>query len=160
MVRKSGADAPLRGVEAAAILFTVLLAFMEIRHFMNDGDVYAAGAGLSEVALDVCALLALAIGLERLRLRSGSVIHNIGALVITAIASALIVLGLLIAEMPMVTSVDIGGLFFNLILLAYALPAILMLLLSYAVAGHRPKAYANTLAGGALVLALFYVTLQ
>ena len=160
LMRKRADDAPLRAVEAAAILFTVLLAVMEIRHFINGGDVYAAGTGLSEIALDVCALLAMAIGLERLRLRSHSVVHNIGALVVTAIAALLIVFGLLIAEMPMVTSVDIGGLFFNLILLGYALPAILMLLLSYAVAGHRPRAYANTIAGGALVLALFYVTLQ
>ncbi len=160
LMRKRADDAPVRAVETAAILFTVLLVFMEIRHFINNGDVYAASAGLAEVALDVCALLALAIGLERLRLRSRSVIHNIGALVVTAIAAVLIVLGLLILEMPMLTYADIGGLFFNLILLAYALPAVLMLLLSYAVAGHRPKAYANTIAAGALVLALFYVTLQ
>ena len=33
-----GDDAPLRTVEAAAILFTVLLAFMEIRHAVNNGD--------------------------------------------------------------------------------------------------------------------------
>jgi uncharacterized membrane protein len=160
LMRKRADDVPLRAVESAAILFTVLLAVMEIRHFINGGDVYAATAGLSEVALDVGALLALAIGLERLRLRSHSVIHNIGAMVITAIAAFMIVVGLLIVEMPMITSVDIGGPFFNLILLGYALPAILMLLLSYAVAGHRPGAYANTIAGGALVLALFYVTLQ
>ncbi len=160
LMRKRADDAPVRAVEAAAILFTVLLAFMEIRHFINDGDVYAASASLAEVALDVCALLALAIGLERLRLRSRSVIHNIGAVVVTAIAAVLIVFGLLIAEMPMLTYANIGGLFFNLISLGYAMPAILALLLSYAVAGHRPKLYANTIAGGALVLALFYVTLQ
>ena len=38
-LRRNGDDAPLRLVEAAAILFTVLLAFMEIRHFVNNGDV-------------------------------------------------------------------------------------------------------------------------
>ncbi|WP_163778204.1 DUF2339 domain-containing protein, partial [Proteus mirabilis] len=31
---------------------------------------------------------------------------------------------------------------------------------SYAVAGHRPAAYANTIAAGALVLALAYVTFE
>src|SRR5439155_7828979 len=98
-----------------------------------------------------CALLAIAIGLERLQLRSHSMIHNIGALVVTGIAAALTLLGLFIAEMPMITTVDIGGVFFNLILLGYALPAILALLLSYAVARHRPRAYANTIAGFALV---------
>ena len=44
-LRRRGDDAPLRAVEAAAILFTVLLAFMEIRHAVNGGDVYRAHAG-------------------------------------------------------------------------------------------------------------------
>ena len=35
LLRRGGDDAPLRTVEAAAILFTVLLAFMEIRHAVN-----------------------------------------------------------------------------------------------------------------------------
>jgi uncharacterized membrane protein len=45
-------------------------------------------------------------------------------------------------------------------MLAYALPAVLMLLLSYAVAGRRSVIYANSLAVGALALALSYVTLE
>ena len=56
--------------------------------------------------------------------------------------------------------IDVGGVFFNLLLLGYALPAVLALLLSYAVAGHRPASYANTIAAGALILALAYVTLE
>jgi uncharacterized membrane protein len=160
MLRPRGDDAPLRAIEAAAILFTVLLVFMEIRHYINGGDVYADRAGLAEVALDVCAMLALAIGLERLRLRSGSIVHNIGAVVVTAIAAAAAFFGLLIVEMPMFTGDSVGGHVFNLILLGYALPAVLALLLSYAVAGNRPRAYANAIAGAALVLALVYVSLE
>jgi uncharacterized membrane protein len=48
----------------------------------------------------------------------------------------------------------------NLLLLGYALPAILALILSHTVAGHRPRAYANSIAGGALVMVLAYVTLE
>ena len=40
------------------------------------------------------------------------------------------------------------------------MPAVLALLLSYAVAGRRTTAYANTIAGFALVLALVYVSFQ
>ena len=54
LLRRRGDDAPLRAVEAAAILFTVLLAFMEIRHAVNNGDPYFTSAGLTEVALQVC----------------------------------------------------------------------------------------------------------
>lgn len=159
-LRKRGDDAPSRMVEAAAILFTVLLVFMEIRHFANGGDVYRANAGLIEVALQVCSMLAMAIGLERLRLRTGSIVHNIGALVVTAIAGLLIVFGLFLLEMPMFWPDEVGGLVWNRLLLAYALPALLLLTLSRTVIGQRPAAYGNTLAGFALVLALMYVTLQ
>jgi uncharacterized membrane protein len=159
-LRRNGDDAPLRMVESAAILFTVLLAFMEIRHAVNDGDPYFTSAGLTEVALQVCVTMAMAIGLERLRLRTGSVVHNAGAILLTAFAGLATIGGLLVLEQPLLWTIDVGGRFINLLLLAYALPAVLALLLSYAVAGHRPAAYANALAAGALILALTYITAE
>ncbi|HLJ00967.1 MAG TPA: DUF2339 domain-containing protein, partial [Bradyrhizobium sp.] len=78
-LRRRADDASLRAVEAAAILFTVLLVFMEIRHAVNGGNVYRDIFGLTETALEVCASLAMAIGIERLRVRSRSIVHNIGA---------------------------------------------------------------------------------
>jgi uncharacterized membrane protein len=158
-LRRRGDDAPLRMVDAAAILFTSLLAFMEIRHVATHGNMTAAPS-LLEFALQVCVALAMAIGLERLRLRSGSIVHNVGAVLLTGFAGLVSVGGLLLLENPLLWRIDVGGPIFNLILLGYALPAVLMLLLSYAAAGHRPEAYANTIAGGALVLALAYVTLE
>ena len=160
LLRRGGDDAPLRTVEAAAILFTVLLAFTEIRHAVNNGNIYAASAGLTEVALQVCVVLAMAIGLERLRLRTGSIVHNAGAILLTAFAGLASLFGLLALENPMLWPENVGGDFFNLLLLGYALPAVLALLLSYAVAGRRPASYANTIAAAALVLALSYVTLE
>ena len=159
-LRRHGDDAPLRAVESAAILFTVLLAFMEIRHAINNGDVYRNSAGLTEVALQVCVTLALAIGLERLRLRSGSIVHNVGAILLTVFAGLATLFGLFALENPLFWSEDVGGGFINLLLLGYAGPAVLALLLSYAVAGQRPASYANTIAASALVLALAYVTFE
>ena len=159
-LRRNGDDAPLRMVEAAAILFTVLLAFMEIRHAVNDGDVYRAAAGLTEIALQVCVTLAMAIGLERLRLRSGSIVHNVGAILLAVFAGLASVFGLLGLENPMLWYHDVGGSFINVLLLGYALPAVLALMLSYAVAGHRPASYGNTIAAGALILALAYVSFE
>jgi uncharacterized membrane protein len=160
LLRRRGDDAPLRMVEAAAVLFTVLLAFMEIRYAVNGGNVYVSSAGLTEVALQICVALAMAIGLERLRIRTGSMVHNIGAMLLTAFAGAASVFGLLFLQNPMIWNEDVGGAFINLILLGYAMPAVLALILSYAVAGRRPAAYANTIAAGALVLALAYVALE
>jgi len=159
-LRRRVDDAPLRIVEAAAILFTVLLVFMEIRHTVYGGDIYHTVPSLAEFALEVSAALAMAIGLERLCLRTNSIVHDIGAVALTIIAGLIAVFGLLLLENPLLTTVRLDGTFVNLLLLAYALPAVLMLLLSYAVAGRRGVAYANTIAAGALVFALAYVTLE
>jgi len=159
-LRRRADDAPLRVVEAAAILFTALLAFMEIRHAVNGGDVYRDTAGLTETALQVCAALAMAIGLERLRLRTGSIVHNAGAVLLTAFAGLAAVFGLLFLDNPAIWRIAIDREFVNQILLGYALPAVLALLLSYAVAGQRSLSYANSIAAAALILALSYVTLE
>ena len=159
-LRRRGDDAPLRTVEAAAILFTVLLAFMEIRHAVNGGDVYRDTAGLTETALQICVALAMAIGLERLRIRTGSIVHNVGAVLLTVFAGLAIVAGLLFLDNPALWRISIDGAFINTLLLGYAIPAVLALLLSYAVAGRRSARYGNTIAAGALVLALSYLTLE
>jgi uncharacterized membrane protein len=160
LLRRRGDDAPLGMVEAAAILFTVLLAFMEIRHWANGGDVYRNFPDLTEIALQVCFALAMAIGLERLRLRTKSVVHNLAAVLLTVFAGLASVFGLLTLELPVITFIAIDGVFINQLLLAYALPAVLALLLSHVVAGRRPPAYANTIAAGSLMLALAYLTLE
>jgi uncharacterized membrane protein len=159
-LRRRGDDAPQRAVESAAILFTVLLVFMEIRHAVNGGDIYRDTAGLTEVALQVCTTLAMAIGLEWLRIRSRSVVHNISAILLTVYAGLCIVFGLMLLDTPILWRIDVGGIFINLLLLGYAMPAVLALLLSYAVAGRRSAWYANTIAAGALILALSYLTFE
>ena len=126
LLRRRGDDVPARLVDAAAILFTVLLGFLELRHVVNDGDVYRPGSGLTELALQVAVGLAIAIGLERIRARTGSVIHNFGALLIAALAALGIVFGLWTAENPLLTGDDVGGLLINPILLGYGLNAVLM----------------------------------
>ena len=70
----------------------------------------------------LCVALAMAIGLERLRIRTGSIVHNIGAILLTAFAGLASVLGLLLQENPIIQPMDIDGVFINLILLGYALP--------------------------------------
>jgi len=160
-MRLRGDDVPLRMMESAAILFTVLLAFLQIRHAVNGGDVYRDSAGLTEVALQVCVALAMAIGLERLRVRSRSIVHNVAAILLAVFAALASIGGLLLFENPMLWwSAEIGGLLLNTLLLGYAAPALLALLLSYAVAGLRRPAYANSFAGLALVMGLAYVTLE
>jgi uncharacterized membrane protein len=133
---------------------------MEIRHAANAGNIYRPYASLVELALQVCVALAMAIGLERLCIRSGSIVHNVSAVLLTVYAGLVSVFGLLLLENPALSTVNVGGVFINRVMLAYALPSLLMLLLSYAVAGRRPASYANSVAAGALIFALSYVTLE
>src|SRR4051794_41952981 len=101
----------------------------------------------------------MAIGLERLRIRTRSVIHNAGAILLTACAGLAALFGLMGLENPVLWSIDVGGSIINLLLLGYALPAVLALLLSYAVAGRRPLASANTNAAGAPLFSPAFLTL-
>jgi uncharacterized membrane protein len=160
LLRRRADDAPARMVEAAAILFTVLLAFLEIRHLMTGGDLYRQSSDLAELALQVSVWLALAIGLERLRLRTNSVVHNIAALAIAALALGGIIFGLVLIDNPLLTDEPVGGPFLNLILLGYALLAVLATALALVARGVRPRPYSASAAITAVVLALLYLTLE
>jgi hypothetical protein len=95
----------------------------------------------------------VAIGLEQLRIRSRSVVHDISAIGLTVYAGLCIVFGLMLWETPIFWRIDFGGLVINRLLLGYALPAVLALLLSFAAraAGfgggniHRPSAIVDGL---------------
>jgi len=160
LMRKRDDDVPVRMVESAALLFTVLLVFLEIRHLMNQGNVFHDNTGLAEVALQVCCGLAITIGLERLRHRSGSIVHALGAWVIASLTLMGIVFGLFAMENPLVTGDSVGGSFFNLILLGYGLPAVLAAALALVVRGTRPTFYSIVAVVAAVALALAYLTME
>jgi uncharacterized membrane protein len=160
LLRRRADDVPARTVDSGAIVLTVLLAFLEIRHLVHLGDVYRASSSLAELGLQVCVGLAMVIGLERVRLRTRSVVHDVGALVIAALTLAAIVLGLALAENPMITGAPVGGPFINLILLGYGLPAVLAAALALVSRGVRPKQYSAAAAVTAVALALLYLSLE
>src|SRR5258705_414246 len=160
LLRKRADDAPARAVDAAAILFTVLLGFLQIRHLMNNGDVFVRRSGLAELALQVSVGLAMAIGIERLLGRTRSVIHDAAALIIAGLALAGIVFGLVLAENPLITGEPVGGTFFNLILLGYGLPAVLAIVLALIARTTRPLPYRATSAAVSVALSLLYLSLE
>ena len=160
MLRRRADDVPARLVDAAALLFTVLLFVFEIRHAITGGDPYTRSNTLAETALDVSVGIALVIGLERIRLRSGSVVHNTGALIIAALTLFAIVFGLGVSENPLFSGEAVGGRFINLILLGYGVPAILAAALALLTRGHRPRWYSATAAVVAVGLALGYLSLE
>jgi uncharacterized membrane protein len=160
LLRRRADDVPSRMIDAAAILFTVLFGFLEIRHAMNGGNIYASTGGLGEIALQVAVGLAISIGLERLRLRTRNVVHNVGALIIAGVTFVAIVFGLFGLGNPLWTGEPVGGEFLNLILLGYGLPALLAIVLALMARATRPMPYRTIAAGTSVVLGLAYLTLE
>jgi uncharacterized membrane protein len=160
LLRRRVDDMPTRMAEGAAILFTVLLVLLQIRHYMNNGDVFRQSAALAEVAMQVCVGLAMAIGLERLRMRTNSIVHNAGALLIFAATMLATLFGLVVGVNPMLTGRPVGGNFFNLVLLGYGIPALLTAVLALVARHSRPLAYRAVAATAAVGLALMYLGLE
>jgi uncharacterized membrane protein len=159
-LRRRADDLPARMVDAGAILFTVLLTILEVRHYVTGGDIYRASSGVTEVALDVNVGLALTIGLERVRGRTGSIVHNIGAIIIAGLTLCAIVFDLVIVAGPRFGNHPVNGAFINTILLAYGLPAALAIALALIARTTRPMSYRIVAAITAVTLALFYLTLE
>jgi len=160
LLRRRADDMPTRMAEAAAILFTVLLVLLQIRHYMNNGDVFRQSTSLAEVAMQVSAGFAIAIGLERLRVRTNSVVHNAGALLIFVTTVLATLFGLFVNVNPLFTGRPVGGNFFNLVLLGYGIPAVLAAILALVARHTRPLAYRAVAATAAVGLALMYLGLE
>jgi uncharacterized membrane protein len=160
LLRRRVDDGPARMADAAAIMFTVLLVQLEIRHYMNNGNIYGHSSSLAEVAMQVSVGLAMTIGLERLRLRTHSIVHDIGALIIGALTLAAIVLGLMLRFNPLLTGRPVGGTFFNLVLLGYGIPAVLAAILALIARDSRSLVYRAIAAAAAVGLALMYLGLE
>ena len=160
LMRQEKDDGPLRLVDSAALFFTGLLFFLEIRHYMTGGNAYVSSDTLGELALDVCFGLGFAIVLEKIRERTHSVVHNIGALVVTGLTLLAIAIGLGVAYNPSVSGQPVEGLVFNQIMLGYAIPAVLAAYLALITRETRPRWHSASLAIVAVSLALFYLSLQ
>ena len=160
LLRRRADDMPARMADSAAILFTVLLAMLEIRHFMNNGDVFRDSTALAEIALQVAVGLAMTIGLEWLRGRSKSIVHDVGALIVGGMTLAAILFGLVSTVNPLVTGRPVGGAFFNLILLGYGIPAVLAAILALIARTTRPLAYRFVAATAGVGLFIAYLTLE
>jgi uncharacterized membrane protein len=160
LLRRRADDLPARMVDSGAILFTVLLVIFEIRHYITGGDIYQPVNDIAEAAIDVNAGLGLTIGLERIRGRTGSVVHNIGAMVIAALTLCGIIFEFAIVASPRFYNEPVDGVFFNMILLGYGLPAVLAIALALIARTTRPLPYRIVAAITAVTLALFYLTLE
>jgi uncharacterized membrane protein len=160
LLRKRADDFPSRLADSLAILFTALFFSLQIRHYISGGDIYKDSAPLAELAMHVIVGIAMVIGLERTRMVTKNIVHDVGAIIIAGITLAAIVLGLLLVQNPYFTNEHVGGRFINLVMLGYLVPAILAGILAVVYQKTRNEAFRNAAAVTSVVLAMAYLTLQ
>jgi uncharacterized membrane protein len=160
ILRRRGDDIPARSVDSAAILFTALTAFLEIRHLMNDGDIYRPLIGLGELGLQISTGLAMVAGMEHVSRRGGSIVHDYAARIFGLLTFAAIVIGLGFKENPLLTGDPVGGPVFNYVLLGYGIPAVLMGVVARMIRNTRPRGAYIGAAVTAIVLMMAYLTLE
>ncbi|MFG1417812.1 DUF2339 domain-containing protein [Xanthobacter sp. V0B-10] len=158
LLTPAGDDWSRRVLEGLALVFAVLLAALEVRHLAHGGDLDGAGTRLFETGLLAALYGAYAVGLARLAAVTGRALYRLFSDVV-ALLAALCALMALTADNPFATGEGVGGLVFNDLLAAYALPAAMALLYAE---GQPPERRRLRLAasGLAVVLTLAYLTGQ
>lgn len=113
-------------LEAAALLFTVVLVFFEIRA-LTEGSLVARRFSLFEASLHTLAWGIGAYGLERVAARMNNVVASYGWRALLGLAALNLVVVHMIVRTPLSSGESVGLPLLNVLLLAYAAPAALAL---------------------------------
>ncbi|MGX9181440.1 DUF2339 domain-containing protein [Mesorhizobium sp. BHbdii] len=152
---------PRLAMEAGAALFALLTVAILVRHAMHGGVIDTGAATLAEQA--IYTLIAIGAGaiLVAIDMRSPSSVLRYGSLAAGVVSVAFIVIQHFVALNPLFTDESIGEIpVFNLLFLAYLLPAVAAGGLALYARDVRPKWYAAMLALVAALLAFVYATLS
>lgn len=152
---------PRFAMEAAAALFALLTVAMLVRHAMNGGVITTDAPTLAEQA--IYTLIALGGGgiFVALDMRSPSPVLRYGSLGMGVLSVAFIAGQHFLALNPLFTDEGTGRIpVFNLLFLAYLLPAVAAAALALYARGKRPKWYSAMLGLVAALLAFAYATLS
>ena len=116
-------------LEAAALLFLVLLVTLEIRHLIAGGRLDAFGYMLAEQSLNTIAWLTIAYVLYHRLTADSRLVHRYGWRILASLATAQAVLLQLGLSNPLLTGRPVGEWpIFDLLLLAYGGPAVFAIL--------------------------------
>ncbi|ESX75577.1 DUF2339 domain-containing protein [Mesorhizobium sp. M0563] len=152
---------PRLAMEAGAALFALLAVAMLVRHAMHGGVIDSGSMTLAEQA--IYTLIAIGAGaiLVAIDMRSPSSVLRYGSMAAGVLSVAFIVIRHFVVLNPLLTDESTGGIpVFNLLFLAYLLPAVATGALALYTRDKRPKWYAAMLAVVAAVLAFVYATLS
>lgn len=160
LARTTGGRARLM-MEAFAALFVLLGAAMLVRHAMNGGVIGPGEPSLAEQAIYSLIMIgggAILLALDR---RSPSPVFRWGSIGLGVVSVLTIASAHLLALNPLFTNDTTGTIpVFNLLMLAYLLPALALAALAWRARGLRPDWYVAMLAAGEVALAFAWVSLS
>lgn len=160
-LRRTTDGRPRLVMEAVAALFSLLAVAMLVRHAMNGGIINSDAPTLAEQAIYTLISLGGAGILVALDMRSPSPVLRQGSLAIGVLSVLFVVAQHFAVLNPLFTDEGTGRIpFFNLLFLAYLLPAIAAGGLALYARGKRPKWYSAMLALVAALLLFAYATLS
>ncbi len=152
---------PRLAMEAGAALFALLCVAMLVRHAMHGGVIDDGRVSLAEQAIYTLITLGAGAILISIDMRSPSSVLRYGSLIVGVVSALTIVGQHFIVLNPLFTDESTGGIpVFNLLFLAYLLPAVAAGALAYYARGKRPKWYSAMLALIGALLAFAYATLS
>ncbi|ESZ54207.1 DUF2339 domain-containing protein [Mesorhizobium sp. L103C131B0] len=157
----TGNGRPRLAMEAGAALFALLTVAMLVRHAMHGGVIDTGPVTLAEQA--IYTLIAIGAGaiLVAIDMRSPSSVLRYGSMAAGVLSVAFIVLQHFLVLNPLFTDESTGQIpVFNLLFLAYLLPAIAAGGLALYARDKRPPWYAQMLAVVAALLVFAYATLS
>ncbi len=156
-----GAKRSAQFADAVAVLLAGLLAFFQIRHLTNGGNILATTSSHVEMGLMAFVSLGMSYALLRLDLGRANGVFRIASMLFGVGAAGAALLGLGIGQNPLVTNETVfGPAVFSSLLLAYALPGAMAAVVSRSARAVRPIEYVAVMAVMSLLLLFAYVTLE
>ncbi|HPG89941.1 MAG TPA: DUF2339 domain-containing protein, partial [Hyphomicrobium sp.] len=161
LLEKRGDSLSVRLSDSLAVIFAGLLAFFQIRHLTNGGDVLHAGSGHVEGGLMMLVALAMSYALAQFHFQRSNRVFDIASLVFGAVSLAIAAFGLMLAVNPLFTNDVISGrVIFSSLVLGYLLPGIAALYVARHTRELRPERYVRAAGILGVVLIVMYVTLE
>ncbi len=127
MKKARGDDNPVRISVLLTVMCSALLIFFEVRHVMNDGDIFARTSGHIELGLHALTSICFSVVLMQFGRGGGHQLYRMASYLFNLVSAAVVVFGLALRWnpfLPFTHEMISGGTFVNSLLLAYAMPAI------------------------------------
>jgi uncharacterized membrane protein len=161
LLQTRGDTTSVRLCDSLAVIFAGLLAFFEVRHFTNNGDVFHGDAGHVEAGLMTLVALGMSFALARFNLRKSNPVFNIASMLAGVGAIGFASLGLLLVSNPLFSGDYVGGAtVFSSLLPAYLIPGIAALFVARHTRAFRPEWYVHAAGILGVVLIATYVSLE